>query len=283
MTRRDLTRGRTFDAAAQPYDRFRPRYPRELFDDLAVLANVSTTSRILEVGCGPGVATEEMMRRGWSVLGVEPGEQLARAAREKFLTQPFAVEVTTFDAWQSDGRRFDLLFSASAYHWVAPRIRWTKAVEALADHGSIALASNKPLAAGSFHDFSEVTRELRARHGVDDERGTLDLEELRALIDDTAADIGELWEALSPQDSSVVAGDLFNKPVVRVYPWSCTYSTEEALGLLGTYSRFLAMDAVRRTALFEQLAAVVDNDFGGALTRHYATVLATSGVTSTGS
>src|ERR1019366_2412133 len=127
MTPRDLSRGLTFDDAAASYDRFRPRYPRELFDDLAATGGISATSRILEIGCGPGVATEERMAGGWSVLGVDPGEQLARVAREKFGDERFAVEVSTFDDWQVRGRSFDLLFSASAYHWVAPEVRWVKA------------------------------------------------------------------------------------------------------------------------------------------------------------
>src|SRR5665213_115350 len=99
MALRDLTRGRTFDDAATSYDLFRPRYPRELFDDVADVAGAGADSRILEVGCGPGIATEEMMARGWSVLGVDPGAQLAKVARDKFGDERFAVEISTFDEW----------------------------------------------------------------------------------------------------------------------------------------------------------------------------------------
>ena len=276
MTPRDLSRGLTFDDAAASYDRFRPRYPRELFDDLAATGGISATSRILEIGCGPGVATEEMMARGWSVLGVDPGEQLARVAREKFGDERFAVEVSTFDDWQVRGRSFDLVLSASAFHWVAPAVRWVKAAEVLVDGGLIALAGNKALAEGSFYDIGEVTRELRVVHGVDDERDSPSLDDLRAIVLDTGDDIGALWEAMSPQGSTVVAGELFAAPEVRLYPWSTTYSTQDALGLIGTYSRYLAMDPHRRLAFFERLGAIIDREYGGELTRHYATVLATA-------
>ena len=63
MVPRDLSLGRTFDVVAADYDRFRPRYPEAAFDDLAALASVDERSSILEVGCGPGVATEAMMAR----------------------------------------------------------------------------------------------------------------------------------------------------------------------------------------------------------------------------
>ncbi len=276
MPRRDLTRGLRFDDAAFDYDQFRPRYPRALFDDLAQAGEVTSATRILEVGCGPGVATEEMMARGWSVLGVDPGEQLARVAREKFGDERFAVEVATFDEWQPHGRVFDLLFSASAYHWVAPTLRWVKAAEVLVEGGVIALASNKPVAEGSFHVFSEATRELRITHGVDDERETPDIADLRGIARDAGDDVGALWEAMSPQGSTVVAGELFAAPDVRFYPWATTYPTPAALGLIGTYSRFLVMESAQRAALFEHLAQVIDRQYGGSLTRHYVAVLATA-------
>ncbi len=273
---RDLTRGLRFDDAASHYDQFRPRYPGELFDDLARFGGITAATRILEVGCGPGVATEEMMARGWTVLGVDPGEKLARVAREKFGDEQFAVEVGTFDEWDPHGRSFDVVFSASAYHWVAPTLRWVKAAQVLVDGGVIALASNKPVAEGSFHAFSEATRELRRVHGVDDERETPDIDDLRVIARDAGGDVGALWEAMSPQGSTVVAGELFAAPEVRFYPWVTTYPTPAALGLIGTYSRFLVMDSVERAALFEHLAQIIDRHYGGALTRHYVAVLATA-------
>jgi trans-aconitate methyltransferase len=274
MALRDLSRGRSFDDAASSYDRFRPRYPHQLYDDVASTASIDEDSRILEVGCGPGVATEGMMARGWSVLAVEPGAQLARMASDKFDDARFAVEVSTFDDWDPRGRRFDLVFSAAAYHWVAPALRWVKAADVLDEGGVIALAGNKALASGSFHDFTEATRGLRYEYGVDDERDSPTEDELREIVETTGHDVGALWEAMSPQGSDVVAGDLFEEPHVYLYPWSTSYSTLEALGLTATYSRYLVMDQARRSALFARLASIIDDSYGGVLTRDYACVLA---------
>ena len=273
MAPRDLTRGLTFDAAATSYDRYRPRYPSEIFDELAA-AGLDANSRILEVGCGPGVATEGMIARGWSVLAVDPGAQLAQVARDKFGDQRFAVEVATFDEWDPRGRRFDLVFAAAAYHWVAPEVRWTKAAAVLAEHGILALTGNRTVAEGSFHDFYDTTRTLRERGGVDDERETPTVDDLRELVATHGDDVGALWEAVSPQGSDVVADDLFEAPEVHLYPYSTTYSTRQALGLLATYSRFLTMDPTSRADLFARMAALIDDEFCGALTRHYVCVLA---------
>lgn len=264
----------SFNDAASSYDRYRPRYPRELFDDVAQVVGVDADSRILEVGCGPGVATEEMMARGWSVLAVDPGAELARVAREKLGDDRFAVEVATFDEWDSHGRRFDLVFSATAYHWVAPELRWVKAADVLDENGFIALTCNRSLSEGSFHDFGEATAELRRSHGVDDERQSPSAPELSEIVEATGHDVGALWEAMSPQGSDVIAGDLFGAPDVRLYPWTTTYSTVEALGLMATYSRYLTLDPAERATMFQRLAAIIDREYDGVLVRHYVTVLA---------
>lgn len=264
----------SFDGAASSYDRFRPRYPREFFDDLADVVGLSSASRILEVGCGPGVATEEMVARGWSVLAVEPGEQLARVAREKFDDERFSVEVSTFDDWDAHGRHFDLVFSASAYHWVAPALRWVKAADVLVEGGHIALVTHEVDEQGTFHDFAVQTRELRMSYGDDDDGESAKVGRVRSIIESSSGDIGALWEALSMQGTDALAGGLFAAPDVRSYPWSTTYATQEALGLLATYSLFLVMDPTRRAELFDRLAAIIDRDYGGRLTRHYVTVSA---------
>ncbi|MBW4029370.1 MAG: class I SAM-dependent methyltransferase [Acidobacteria bacterium] len=274
MVLRDLARGLTFDGAATGYDRYRPRYPSALFDDLRDVVGLDANSRILEVGCGPGVATEGMMARGWSVLAVDPGTRLAQVARDKFGDERFAVEIATFDEWDPRGRRFDVVFSAAAYHWVAPEVRWRKAAGVIVEHGFIALAGNLTVAEGSFHDFSDATRTLRAQLGVGEEREASTVGDVRQLVTAHGHDIGDLWEAVSPQGSPVVADDLFGAPDVRLYPWSTTYSTVEAVGLLATYSRYLSMDPAKRTALFSRMATLIDDEFGGELTRHYVGVLA---------
>jgi 2-polyprenyl-3-methyl-5-hydroxy-6-metoxy-1,4-benzoquinol methylase len=274
MGRLDVARAMSFDGAASSYDRFRPRYPREFFDDLADVVGLSSDSRILEVGCGPGVATEEMMDRGWSVLAVEPGERLARVAREKFDDERFAVEISTFDDWDAHGRHFDLLFSASAYHWVAPALRWVKAADVLVEGGHIALVTHEVDEQGTFHDFVVQTRELRMSYGDVDELESATVDHVRSMIESSGGDIGALWEALSMQGTDALAGELFAAPDVRSYRWSTAYSTQEALGLLATYSLFLVMDPTRRAELFDRLAAIIDRDYGGRLTRYYVTVSA---------
>jgi 2-polyprenyl-3-methyl-5-hydroxy-6-metoxy-1,4-benzoquinol methylase len=88
---------RTFDSAAACYDAARPDYPDELFDDLVRLARLEPGARLLEVGCATGKATRPLLRRGFSVVCVELGAELAEQARRNLAGLPAEIHVAPFE------------------------------------------------------------------------------------------------------------------------------------------------------------------------------------------
>ena len=70
-----------FEAVAERYDEARPTYPEAFFDDLVELTGAPPGGRILEIGPGTGKATVALAGRGYALLGVELGPQLAEVAR----------------------------------------------------------------------------------------------------------------------------------------------------------------------------------------------------------
>lgn len=75
----------SFDVAAEAYDRFMGRYSRLLSPQLADFAGVRAGQRALDVGCGPGALTGELVRRlgPAAVAAVDPSEPFVAAARER--------------------------------------------------------------------------------------------------------------------------------------------------------------------------------------------------------
>jgi len=53
----------SFDVAATSYDRFMGRYSTLLSAQMADLAGVAAGQRVLDVGCGPGALTRELVWR----------------------------------------------------------------------------------------------------------------------------------------------------------------------------------------------------------------------------
>ena len=274
MPPKDLSHGLTFDRAADAYDRFRPRYPKEVFDAINAGVNLATHPNVIEVGCGTGQATQGLLERGCRVLAVEPGAELARVAREKFEPTVFDVEVATFDDWEPQGRTFDVVFSATAYHWVRPSLRWVKAAEVLNPDGFVALTTNRTLGGASFNEFYTATHDLHVRYMNAYEETTSPTEEqLVSALKEAGADIGAVWEAAEPQGSSVVAGPLFDVPTVSWHRWNDRYTTDEVIGLLSTYSAYLVMPLEHRQELFAAMRNLVDTRFGGHLVRNYLAIV----------
>ena len=75
----------TFAVAAEAYDRFMGRYSTQLGPQLAALAGVRAGQRVLDVGCGPGALTTELVRLlgPAGVTAVDPSESFVAAARER--------------------------------------------------------------------------------------------------------------------------------------------------------------------------------------------------------
>ena len=132
-----------FDAIARDYDAYRPGYPDVLSADIVRLSAIPAGGRILEVGCGTGQATLRFAQFGYKILAVEMGESMAAFAREKMRDFPYVEIVTAkFEDWEPGVRTFDLLISATAFHWIAPRIGYPTAAQVLKRGGAIAIFSN---------------------------------------------------------------------------------------------------------------------------------------------
>ena len=58
-------------AAAGAYDRYRPRYPIELFDDIINLGELKPGAIAIEIGAGTGIATGSLISHGLRVVAID--------------------------------------------------------------------------------------------------------------------------------------------------------------------------------------------------------------------
>jgi SAM-dependent methyltransferase len=75
-----------FDVEADSYDRFMGRYSARLAPAFADFARVGPGQVVLDVGCGPGALTGEVVRRAGpaAVVAVDPSASFVRAIRSRF-------------------------------------------------------------------------------------------------------------------------------------------------------------------------------------------------------
>jgi SAM-dependent methyltransferase len=248
----------TFDGVAADYDKARPAYPDELFDDLVKLAGLQPDAHLLEVGSGTGKATAPLARRGFRITCLELGEQLAAVARRNLAGFPEVTVITaSFDEWQSPtGEVFDLVFAATAWHWLDPDIRYVRASELLRPGGHLAFWS--------------------ATHAFPD-GGDPFFHEIQQVYDDIGE--GQAGEATPrpgelPDDrEDIEASGLFDDVQVRQYDWETRHDAESYIALLDTFSGHLEMAPWQRQRLYAEIRERLRSRPDPVLRRHWGAVL----------
>ena len=237
----------TFNTAARLYEDVRPGYPEELISDVVELSGIENHSRILEVGCGTGKATRSFVERGYELICLDIGADLIAVARERLKEFPNVSFVTeAFEAWQPENK-FNLIISATAFHWVDPKVRYLKASEVLESGGFLAVFSNQ---------------HVRKDEGF--------FAESQSLYDKYYSPLTENRPTHATNFPGVEA---FQDPIKRVYPWTQTYSSEQYIKLLSTYSGHIALPDKNRGLLFDGIVNLIDTKYSRRITKHYEAVL----------
>jgi SAM-dependent methyltransferase len=249
----------TFDTAAERYQQARPEYPAELYRDLARLAGLRPGSRLLEVGCATGKATLPLARQGYAITCLEIGAGLAARARHNLAGFPLvSVVAEPFETWRPPpGAAFDLVFAATAWHWVDPQVRYQRAWQVLRPGGQLAFwAAQHVFPDGGDPFFREI-------QDVYDEIG----EGLPAGQDWTRP--GEL----PGERAGILASGLFGEVEVRQYDWEISYDADSYLRLLDTFSGHLAMAQWQRDRLYGEIRRRLAARPDGRLRRHWGAAL----------
>jgi SAM-dependent methyltransferase len=241
----------TFAEVPELYDKARPRYPSEIFDDLVALASLAARSRLLEIGPGTGQATLELAKRGLRVTAVELSEDLATIARRNLSTHP-DVEIITadFETWSPTDTDFDAVVAVTAFHWIDPASRYEKSARLLRPSGSLAVvASRHVLPDGSDPFWVQVQSDYDAVVPTEANRPP--------PHPDLVGDLG----------SEIEASGLFRNVASRRYLWDVTYSADEYIDVLNTFSGHRAIPASKRAELFDRIRRRIERQPHRAVTK----------------
>jgi SAM-dependent methyltransferase len=241
----DRARADSFGHDAAQYDRARPSYPSELFDDL--LPDKRCT--VVDVGCGTGIVARLLLERGCSVIGVEPDARMADVAQGHGLS----VEVSTFEEWDSQGRTFDVLTAGQSWHWVNPTLGSEKAASVLRSGGRFGVFWN-----GLRHDPA-VTRGFERIYS----RIAPHL-----LVDSVA--LGTARPSGNPDEPAFAAVGTFTRLERRSYSWERSYTTSAWLDELPTHSGHRTLPPKVLVSLLEEVGELIEA-LGGAIVVDYTT------------
>lgn len=241
----------SFGTDAEGYDRARPGYPDAL---VARITAGSPGPAVLDVGCGTGIAARQFQAAGCTVLGVEPDPRMAVFARARGLL----VDVSTFEAWDPRGRRFDAVIAAQSWHWVDPAAGAAKAARVLRPEGLLAIFGHV------YEPPAEVAEAFAAafRRVVPDSpfarlpaRRPPDL--YQSMYDGFASAIRETGQ--------------FREPEQWRFDWEQHCTRDEWLALLPTTGGLTRLGPDQLTAILAEVGSAIDA-LGGAFTMPWTTL-----------
>lgn len=232
----------TFDQDELNYDRYRPTYTAALFDDLIAYAGLDGSCQALEIGIGTGQATRPILETGCRVTAIELGGKLAAFCRAKFEAySAFQVINADFQDFAGESGAYDLVYSATAFHWIPRELGLPKALDLLKPGGTLALFWNHPFAASADDPIHLAMQEVYARHWPTDR------------------------DVLVEFDGSTCAGYAatlaaygFGDVATHLYRGTRAFSARDYLSLLNTYSDHRALAPDVQSALYGEIEAVID-------------------------
>lgn len=254
-TRKPLRR--TFDSAADLYELARPSYPKELINDMVELARLQPGAHLLEIGCATGKATRPLLERGFSVVCVEMGPQLAERGRRSLAGLPVEIHVAEFEDWQREPGTFDLVYAATAWHWLDPAIRYRKAHRLLRPGGHLAFWGARHAFPAGFDPFFTEIQEVYDAIGESGE-AEWPPPPPDQIVDDSA---------------EIEASGLFEAIRVRRYVWETVYTADEYIALLDTFSGHITMEAAKRAHLYREIRQRIELRPDPRVRRHWYAIL----------
>jgi ubiquinone/menaquinone biosynthesis C-methylase UbiE len=238
----------TFNTVACQYDHIRPKYPTAIFDKIISLFS-EFPIKALEVGCGTGQATECIVYHEVELTCVDIGTDLLDIAKNKFShCSNVSFKHSSFEELEFLPNSLDLIFAATSFHWVDPKIKYRKSASLLKPKRYLAIISQLPTHTdcGFFAESQKIYNSIAPELSK------------------------KLYETLLSQKEDI-------SPLIEVetieHIWSEKYSANEYIELLSTYSDHINLSNLKRRQLFDALHEMIDKEYSGFVIKDYSTKL----------
>ena len=244
-----------YSPSAASYDNGRPDYPRAIISEVASITAISASSKLLEIGSGPGTATQSFAELGCSIDCVEPNPKFVEIARQRFKNHPhIRFHQSTFEEYDHESAMVDVVLAATSFHWVNKDVALAKSAALLKSSGYLVLLWNKELQPTD--GTGEQVREIHERFVPGQflfESETQQVETLEA--------IGK-WAC---------DNEYFSSPHFGFTITSIRYSAQRYIDALNSYSPYLKLNDSVKSGLFKTQLDLIETEYGGAIDLKYIT------------
>lgn len=202
----------------------------------------------MEVGIGGGQATLPILKTGCKVTAVEYGENFSQLCRRKFREFPgFSVVTSRFEDFAGESASCDLIYSASAFHWVPEEIGYPKVLDLLKSGGVFARFANHPYRDKGREEMSQAIQKVYDAYMPN------------------AAEGSEYGEKEAKERAETARKYGFMDISYKLYHRTRSFTAKEYTALLGTYSDHMVIAEKTREVFFSEIEQAI-NRFGGQIT-----------------
>jgi SAM-dependent methyltransferase len=154
----------SFEVSGDAYDRFMGRYSVRLAAQLADFAGVLAGQKVIDVGCGPGALTGELVDRLGSanVFAVDPSESFVAAIRERF--PAVDVRLAAAEHLPFPDQTFDAALAQLVVHFMSDPVAGLREMARVVRHDGVVAACvwDHATGGGPLGVFWQAARELDA-------------------------------------------------------------------------------------------------------------------------
>jgi SAM-dependent methyltransferase len=240
-----------FDEIVTNYDKIRWEYPDELYMDISRYTGQENGKKALEIGAGTGKATARFLSMGYDVTAVELGVHMSEFLLERFKGHTdFNVVTTSFEDASLEEDNYDLIYAASAFHWVDAEIGCPKVYRLLKQGGTFALFRNNPVPA----DGEEIYEEIQT---VYEKYYRSYYSSIKRPVRKSREDFWKPSEIYNSFRFDGLEQYGFRDVTMKIYDVSLTYSADDYIALLDTYSDHRDLPDDNREALFAGIKEII--------------------------
>lgn len=249
----DKNLGWTFDTVAPAYEKFRPGYTDGLYKMIFDYITLNSSCYVAEVGIGGGQATLPFLKTGCNLTAIEYGGRFSKLCKEKFKEyHNFNIVTNKFEDMDFPDNTYDLVYSASAFHWIPESTGYTKVFSMLKSGGAFARFANHPYRAKDNLPLSEEIDRIYGRYYY-------------TFYNKKQEVLTEYSKEQAVQRAEIAAKYGFMDIKYALFHRTRTFSANEYVTLLGTYSDHIAIEESIRKEFFADIEAAINN-YGGSIT-----------------
>lgn len=236
-----------FNEDEKNYDKFRPTYTEPLFTDLIEYTCINRGEYAVEIGIGTGQATTPILQTGCFVTAIELGDKLAAYSKNKFREyENFQIENISFEDFKYESNSVDLVYSATAFHWIPEEIGYSKIFEMLKSGGAMALWWNRPFTAKDDDLLHQEIQLIYNKYGFS--KG--------APIEDKSEKYDQIISTIKKYG--------FVDLEFKLYHYIRKFNSDDYVSLLDTYSDHRSLPNCTKVKFYDEIKSAI-NRFGGVL------------------